>query len=129
MSRRLLRFAALAVALYALLTVGAYSCQRMMFYRTQAQYQTPAQLHLAGTVEIALTAADGVHVIAWYSPAPSGAPTLVFFHGNGGGISMRHWRIRRGQKMGYGVFVIEYRGFSGREGTPTEEGLYADARA
>jgi len=70
-----------------------------------------------------------VHIIAWHSPAPPGAPTLVFFHGNGGGIAMRHWRIRRGQKSGYGVFVVEYRGFSGLAGTPSEEGLYADARA
>src|SRR5262249_17577346 len=99
------------------------------FYRTQAQYQTPAQVHLTGITEVPLVTADGVHTIAWYSPAHDSAPTLVYFHGNGGSISARHWRVRRAQKMGYGIMIVEYRGFAGREGTPTEDGLYADARA
>ena len=126
----LLRQAAIAsVVLYLLLTAGVFAFQRTLFYRTQAQYQTPAQVKLTGTIEVPLVTKDGIHTVAWYSPAPYGAPTLVFFHGNGGSISARHWRVRRAQKMGYGIFLVEYRGFAGREGTPTEEGLYADARA
>lgn len=129
MRKRLPSAAAAAVVLYAVLLVGVYALQRTLFYRTAAVYQTPAQVHLAGTTEVPLVTADGVHTIAWHSPAPAGAPTLVFFHGNGGSISLRHWRIRRGQKMGYGVFLVEYRGFGDREGSPSEDGLYADARA
>ncbi|MBI1212011.1 MAG: alpha/beta hydrolase [Alphaproteobacteria bacterium] len=129
MLKRALTIVSTAVAVYALVTAGLYAFQRSLLYRTQAVYQTPAEVHLTGTTVVPLVAADGVHTIAWYSPAPPGAPTLVFFHGNGGSVSVRHWRIRRGQKMGYGVFLVEYRGFGGCEGSPTEEGLYADARA
>jgi fermentation-respiration switch protein FrsA (DUF1100 family) len=44
-------------------------------------------------------------------------------------MSARHWRIRRGQKMGYGVLLVEYRGYGGNAGSPSEEGLYTDGRA
>ena len=129
MPKRVLTVATIVISLYALATAGVYVFQRTLFYRTSAVYQTPAEVKLTGTTEVQLVTADGVHTIAWYWPAPNHAPTLVFFHGNGGSISARHWRVRRAQKMGYGIMLVEYRGFAGREGTPTEEGLYADARA
>lgn len=123
------RTAIVALALYLLVTAAVFAFQRALFYRLQAKYQTPAEVKLTGVKEIPLWTEDGLHIVGWHSPAPPGAPTLVYFHGNGGGVSMRHWRIRRAQKSGYGIFIVEYRGFSGQQGTPTEEGLYIDARA
>ena len=42
------------------------------------------------------------------------------------------WRVLRIQSEfvdGFGALLVSYRGYSGNAGTPTEEGLYADARA
>jgi len=129
MLKRARLFVFVLVGLYVALTAGVYLFQRSLFYRPKPTHDTIAQVRLSGTTEIALTAADGVSTIAWYAPAPRGAPTLVFFHGNGGAISLYHWRIRRGQKQGYGVMIVEYRGYGGIAGSPSEEGLYADGRA
>jgi uncharacterized protein len=129
MSKRLRQIALAVVALYLLTTAAVFVFQRSLFYRNHATYKTPAEVNLTGTVEVPLVTSDGLHILAWHSPASPGAPTLVFFHGNGGVISARHWRIRRGQKMGYGVLLVEYRGYGKSDGVPTEEGLYADARA
>src|SRR5262245_45725634 len=38
-------------------------------------------------------------------------------------------QLRRLWDFGYNVFAFDYRGFGGNSGTPTEEGLYADATA
>ncbi len=130
MLRRSIRqLAILLVALYLATTATLWAFQRSFLYRPPPAYETLAHVGLTGVTEEKLATADGVSTIAWYSPAPSGAPTLVLFHGNGGVISAFHWRIRRGQEKGYGVMLVEYRGYSGSSGAPTEEGLYADGRA
>jgi fermentation-respiration switch protein FrsA (DUF1100 family) len=125
----LIRILIAVVVLYALAVAMLYVYQRSFIYFPRAYHGPLADLGLAGVTEEAITTADGVRIMAWYSPPPVGAPTLVFFHGNGGYISAFADRIRRGQEKGYGVMLVEYRGYSGLDGTPTEEGLYADGRA
>jgi hypothetical protein len=41
----------------------------------------------------------------------------------------RAGRVRPYIDAGFGVLLVEYRGYGGNPGRPTEEGLYADARA
>ncbi|MGE5503493.1 MAG: alpha/beta hydrolase, partial [Actinomycetota bacterium] len=53
----------------------------------------------------------------------------VLFHGNGGAIVHRARKARHFLNHGYGVFLAEYRGYGGNPGRPSEDGLYADARA
>ena len=129
MLRRLGQIGLVVVGIYLATTFALCVFQRSFFYRPAAAYQSLGDVGLSGTTEERITTADGVRIVTWYAPAPPGAPTLVLFHGNGGVISAFHWRIRRGQKMGYGVMLVEYRGYSGLPGAPTEEGLYADGRA
>jgi fermentation-respiration switch protein FrsA (DUF1100 family) len=54
---------------------------------------------------------------------------LVYFHGNAGHIGHRADRLRPYLDAGFGALLVEYRGYGGNPGRPTEEGLYADARA
>jgi fermentation-respiration switch protein FrsA (DUF1100 family) len=51
------------------------------------------------------------------------------FHGNAGSLSRDRYRMPRLQDAGLGALLLSYRGYSGNAGSPTEEGLYADARA
>jgi fermentation-respiration switch protein FrsA (DUF1100 family) len=71
---------------------------------------------------------DGARLIAWYAPPAAGKPTLLYFHGNAGGLSDRADRIKRFAGAGYGVFMPSYRGYSGSTGTPSELAINADAR-
>jgi uncharacterized protein len=54
---------------------------------------------------------------------------IAYFHGNGGHIGYRAERLKRFVRDGFGALFLEYRGYGGNPGTPTQDGLFADARA
>jgi hypothetical protein len=54
---------------------------------------------------------------------------LLWFHGNAGNISYRLDMIRMLAAIPVEIFIVDYRGYGRSEGTPTEAGLYLDARA
>jgi len=61
--------------------------------------------------------------------SPRTARTILYFHGNGGSL-LNYWdRVQILWRMGYRVFAVDYRGYGRSTGTPSELGVYADARA
>jgi len=55
--------------------------------------------------------------------------TLVIFHGNAGHLSNRIYKLNELYKLDINILLISWRGFSGNKGLPTENNLYADAKA
>ena len=78
-----------------------------------------------------LTTADGERLVAWVVPPRTGKPVLLYFHGNAGNLGrpVRLARFRALTEDGTGLFAVNYRGYGGSTGSPTEEGLHLDARA
>ena len=76
-----------------------------------------------------LTAADGTQIHVWHVAPRDNKPVIIYFHGNGGSLPGRVDRFRRLIKDGIGLVGVEYRGYGGSGGTPTEQGLIADAQA
>jgi fermentation-respiration switch protein FrsA (DUF1100 family) len=74
------------------------------------------------------SAADGVRLHGWHLPGATDRPLVLFCHGNAGNISHRLASLRLLQDLGLAVFIFDYRGYGQSEGTPSEEGTYADAR-
>jgi fermentation-respiration switch protein FrsA (DUF1100 family) len=73
---------------------------------------------------------DGIDLLAWYWPARGqGARTIVYLHGNAGHIGSRAGKVRPFLASGHGVLLVEWRGYAGNSGAPTEQGFAADARA
>jgi fermentation-respiration switch protein FrsA (DUF1100 family) len=73
---------------------------------------------------------DGLDLLAWMAyPADDEQPVILYLHGNGGNIGGRVSRLGLLNDFGWGVLLLEYRGFGGNAGTPTEAGLFADAQA
>uniref|UniRef100_A0A671RUX1 AB hydrolase-1 domain-containing protein n=1 Tax=Sinocyclocheilus anshuiensis TaxID=1608454 RepID=A0A671RUX1_9TELE len=66
----------------------------------------------------------------WYEKAlGDGSPIFIYLHGNGGNRSAPH-RIGIADVLsavGYHVLALDYRGFGGSTGEPTEAGLTTDA--
>ena len=59
-----------------------------------------------------------------------GETTLVWFHGNAGNISNRVDNLAElHSRLGMNIFIFDYRGYGKSEGSPSEEGIYRDARA
>jgi fermentation-respiration switch protein FrsA (DUF1100 family) len=123
-----LRAASAVLIIYVAVVGFAWAFQRDMLYRARKGYESPAQAGLTNVSEVNLTSEDGTRLMAWYSAAPQGAPTIIYFHGNGGAIHRFKGLMRRIQKAGYGAVFLSYRGYPGSDGLPTEEGLYADGR-
>jgi hypothetical protein len=115
-------------ALYLAVALAAFAFQRKLLYRPDTQRNTPASLGLNSVEEVGLRTPDGETVLAWAAPAAPGRPTLLYFHGNGGGLIDRRERIQRFQAAGLGVFMFSYRGYSGSTGAPSEAANIADAK-
>jgi pimeloyl-ACP methyl ester carboxylesterase len=82
-----------------------------------------------GYREFSLEMEETIHGKAWYLPPHDNKPIIVYFHGNTGNISYVVPYMRDYVTEGYGVLLLEYRGYAGNDGKPSEQGFYNDARA
>jgi uncharacterized protein len=127
---RFLKFSLLCTLTTYLSVCGyLYVNQRTMIYAADRSYAPPKAVGLPEMQEVTLQTQDGLSLTSWYAPAKAGKRTIIWFHGNAAGVSKRAASYRALLDAGYGVLALEYRGFAHNEGTPTEEGLYHDARA
>ncbi len=117
------------IAIYVALAILLLLTQRSHTYFPSKDRPTTSAWHAQSMQEITLTTNDGLKLFAWYQPAQKGKPTLVYFHGNAGHIGHRVFLTKRYRQDGYGLLLVEYRGFGANPGKPTEKGLYQDAAA
>jgi uncharacterized protein len=121
--------AILLICLYIGFAAILYFAQRSMMYFPETIHTTPAAAGLPEAEEVALTASDGVNSLAWHVPPRDRKPVIFYFHGNGGALRYRLERFHRLIGDGNGLVALEYRGYGGLTGSPTEAGLIADAEA
>jgi hypothetical protein len=129
LARAMMAIAGAALCLYLGLAVVLYFTQRSLMYFPDTAHVTPEQAGLAHVDEVPLTTADGAHITVWHAAPVEGKPVILYFHGNGGAL---HYRVARFQKLiedGIGLVALEYRGYGGNSGSPSEAGLIADAEA
>jgi hypothetical protein len=117
------------VIAYLAVLSSLYVFQRHLLYFPDRSRPELAGLAQLGVREVRLTTADGLSLLSWYLLPREGRPVIFYLHGNGGNIGYRGDRMRRFAREGYGVLMLEYRGYGGNPGAPTETGLYEDARA
>ena len=129
LSRAMMGLAAVALCLYVGFAALLYFTQRSLMYFPDTSHTTPAQAGLPRAEEVTLTTSDGEHIFAWHVAPGEGKPVILYFHGNGGAL---HYRVARFDKLiadGIGLVAVEYRGYGGSSGSPSERGLIADAEA
>jgi uncharacterized protein len=129
MMSALLWTAVIALCFYVALATAIYLAQRSLMYFPDTAHVLPAAAGLPEAEEVPLTAADGVRIAAWHVPPRDGKPVILYFHGNGGALHFRAPRFRRLIADGIGLVALEYRGYGGSGGSPSEPGLIADAQA
>ena len=130
MQTALIVLALLAVTLYCA-AVGILAWQQRRFlYVPDTHRPDLSGCGVARARPITVHTKDGLDLLAWLvPPADDAQPVVLYLHGNGGHIGYRALRFARLAGFGWGVLLLEYRGFGGNPGTPTEAGLYEDARA
>ena len=120
---------------YAVICIALFALQRRIQYpRDPAPVALPAAAADRGVREVPLTTSDGLTLTAWFHPLSTSnldptAPLIVFFPGNGGNRGWRYGYAQMLRAQGASILQVEYRGYGGNPGTPTEEGLYRDADA
>ncbi|MBC8353334.1 MAG: alpha/beta hydrolase [Planctomycetes bacterium] len=76
------------------------------------------------------TTPDGQSLHGLFLPHPNPRAIALFCHGNAGNVVSRTpslWLLN--QRHGLAVMTFDYRGYGRSEGTPSERGILADARA
>jgi pimeloyl-ACP methyl ester carboxylesterase len=96
------------------------------------QTGAPAADVIAGARDVTLHTADGLELGAWFVPAAGPSHTgmaVLVAPGNGGNRAGRADFAEQLSRRGLAVLLMDYRGYGGNQGSPSEEGLAADADA
>ena len=117
---------ALAAAAVKLLVLWAEP--RMAFFPFPGEQETPKRYGI-GVEPLTLRTTDGEQLRAWWMPAGSPRAHVVYFHGNGGNLSMWTPVLVGLHRQRLSVLAVDYRGYGLSTGRPSERGLYRDVDA
>jgi len=112
-----------------------WAFQRRLIFLPDTTPVPDAALLLDGARDVTLATEDGLDLRALYVRAPvpqepDGCRTTVLIApGNAGNRSGRIPLAGALRDAGFGVLLLDYRGYGGNPGDPSEVGLAADARA
>ncbi|PYQ79904.1 MAG: hypothetical protein DMG03_24525 [Acidobacteria bacterium] len=93
------------------------------FFPLAGETTTPSQFGVRYEA-IAIHTRDGEQLRAWWLHADAPRAGIVYFHGNGGNLSVWAPIVASIAERGYSVLAIDYRGYGSSSGRPSERGLY-----
>jgi fermentation-respiration switch protein FrsA (DUF1100 family) len=124
-----MRAALVAAVVVALLVLLVRRLEpRLTFFPAAGEWHTPADLGLAYDA-VDVRTADGETLRAWWLPAPQPLATVIYFHGNGGNLSVWLPILAGLVREGCAVLAFDYRGYGRSTGRPSERGLQRDVDA
>ena len=127
---RLIRIVLVAAAsAYLTIVATVYFRQEALLFNPDPARLAPNDVGIRNAEVEEIITPDGEKLVAWYTAAAPGKPTILFLHGKGGSIANRPKRYAYYTGQGYGLLFLSWRGYGGSTGTPSEPGLIADAVA
>lgn len=127
------RAALVVLLLLALLVALAWLFQRRLVYFPDRSAPPPAAQVLAGGQDVSLRTGDGLELGAWLVRPPPGTTDrrvgVLVAPGNAGNRLARVPLAAALAGRGLTVLLVDYRGYGGNPGSPTEEGLAQDVDA
>ena len=126
-----LRMAVVLLAVLVVLLTLIWFWQRRLIYLPFGVPRVSAATVFEGGADVRLRTEDNLQLTAWWAPAigPARGTTVLVAPGNGGSRALRVPLARALTGRGFDVLLVEYRGYGGNPGFPTEDGLAADVRA
>ena len=116
-------------AIYLLALAALAFGQRKLLYFPYAREVAPASIGLPKAETLYLQTDDGERLLAWFIAPSPGRPLILYFHGNANGLADRGERFQALTASGNGLLAVEYRGYPGSTGSPSERGLLSDGEA
>lgn len=123
---RPVRVLTLLLSTLVVLTVVLWALQRQLLYLLAG---APPPVHdvLPEAQAVRLATDDGLELDAWW--LDRGPTAVVVLPGNAGNRAGRAPLASDLGELGLSVLLVDYRGYGGNPGSPTEDGLLADGRA
>jgi len=117
------------VLAYLFIVLFTYFYQRNLLYHPSENNYSGDKL-IVEINEVKIKTQDNIELLSWYHKKNLNSyKTILFLHGNAGSLENRIHKINHFKDMNVNFLLVSWRGFSGNKGTPTEKGLYEDARS
>ena len=116
-----LKSGVLIISLYLAGLIAMYLMQRQFMYIPPVEPEFNGLPN--GVSELTKTTAFEHDVIAWWHPPEEGEGVIVYFHGNGSAVYQAGFLYEDFMDAGFGFLAVEYPGYPGSTGEPTQDSL------
>lgn len=104
--------------------------QRSLLYHPSKEKLDTSSYSDTKLRKVEIATSDGLILKSFFKkPSSQEKNTVIVFHGNAGHIGHRVKKFNFFLEKGYGLLLVEYRGYGENLGKPTEIGLYRDGQA
>jgi hypothetical protein len=117
-----------ALGFVALKVLVLWAEPRMAFFPFPGEDDTPMRYGIPFEA-VTIGTEDGERLRAWWIPAETPVAQVVYFHGNGGNLSIWTPVLVGLHRQQLSVLAVDYRGYGLSTGRPSERGLYRDVEA
>ena len=115
--------------LYLFVLVFLYFYQRNLLYHPNENNYSGDKI-LVDIKKVKIVTSDNIELLGWFHEKNlNDYKTLIYFHGNAGSLENRIHKLNHFKDMNINFLIIAWRGFSGNNGKPTEQGLYEDGKS
>ncbi len=115
--------------IYFLVLVFLYFYQRNLLYHPNENNYSEDKISV-DIENVRIKTSDNIELLGWYHEKNlKDSKTLIFFHGNAGSLENRIHKLNHFRDMNINFLIIAWRGFSGNNGNPSEQGLYEDGKS
>ena len=127
--KNLLQLVLIIFFLYFFVLVFLYFYQRNLLYHPNENNYSGDKI-LVDIKKVKIRTSDNIELLGWYHEKNlKDLKTLIYFHGNAGSLENRIHKLNHFQDMNINFLIIAWRGFSGNNGTPSEQGIYEDGKS
>jgi len=117
------------LVIYASVLVLLFIFQRNLMYHPDENNYFGDKLEV-NIEKVKIKTSDNIDLLGWFHKKDlKRLKTIVYFHGNAGKLENRIHKLNHFKDMDVNFLIIAWRGFSGNEGKPSEEGLYIDGNS
>ena len=115
--------------IYFFILFTTYFFQRNLLYHPTENNYSGDELFVS-IEKVRIKTQDNIQLLSWHhNKNINNYKTILFLHGNAGSLENRIHKINHFKDMNINFLLVSWRGFNGNEGSPTEQGLYEDARS
>ena len=127
--KNLLQLVLIIFSLYLFVLVFLYFYQRNLLYHPNENNYSGDKISVK-IEKVKIRTSDNIELLGWYHEKNlKDYKTMIYFHGNAGSLENRIHKLNYFGDMKINFLIIAWRGFSGNNGKPSEQGLYIDGKS